>query len=227
VPAAQTSGARPAPGLSSPRVRLTLMLVATLVLLGALAAVLFAGGSKSASGEGFQGAIRPQGIPPIKFALKDQNGKVATLAQYRGEPVILTFMYSTCKDTCPLTAQQIRGALDQLGQDVPTLAISVDPANDTPLNAKRFVNQQSLTGRMRFLLGDKAQLAPIWKAYGIQPQGKAFDHSAYVVLVDAKGVQRVGWPTEKLSPEGLAHDLKILEREQAATRTPPAAAPGS
>jgi protein SCO1 len=191
------------------------MLVATLVLLGALAAVLFTSGGSSSSGSGFQGAIRPQGIPPIKFALKDQNGKVATLDQYRGQPVILTFMYSTCKDTCPLTAQQIRGALDQLGRDVPTLAISVDPANDTPLNAKRFINQQSLTGRMRFLLGDRSQLAPIWKAYGIAPQGKAFDHSAYVVLVDAQGVQRVGWPTEKLNPEGLAHDLRVLEGERA------------
>lgn len=221
MPAAATRDAPPAPGLS-PRVRLTLMLVATLVLVAALAIVVFSGGSKS-QGPGFQGALRPPGIPPISFALKDQNGKVASLSQYRGEPVILTFMYSTCKDTCPLTAQQIRGALDQLGQDVPTLAISVDPANDTPLNAKRFVNQQSLTGRMRFLLGDQAQLAPIWKAYGIRPQGKAFDHSAYVVLVDAKGVQRVGWPTEKLSPEGLAHDLRVLEDEKAATRTPPAA----
>jgi protein SCO1/2 len=221
VPAVETGSARPQSGIP-PRVRLTLMLVATLVLLAALAVILFAGGSKS-SGAGFQGAIRPQGIPPISFALKDQDGKVATLAQYRGEPVILTFMYSTCRDTCPLTAQQIRGALDQLGQDVPTLAISVDPTNDTPLNAKRFVNRQSLTGRMRFLLGSQGQLAPIWKAYGIRPQlGKAFDHSAYVVLVDAKGVQRVGWPTEKLNPEGLAHDLRVLEREQAATRTPPA-----
>lgn len=223
MPAVETRSARPGAGLP-PRVRLTLMLVATLVLLGALAVVLFAGGSRS-SGAGFEGAIRPQGIPPITFALKDQDGRTATLAQYRGEPVILTFMYSTCKDTCPLTAQQIRGALDQLGQDVPTLAISVDPANDTPLNARRFVNQQSLTGRMRFLLGGPAQLQPIWKAYGIQPQGKAFDHSAYVVLVDAKGVQRVGWPTEKLSPEGLAHDLRILEAEKAATRTPPATPP--
>jgi protein SCO1 len=223
VPAVGTSTAAPGPGLSSPRVRLTLMLVATIVLLAALAVVLLAGGGSKTSGAGFEGALRPQGIPPISFALKDQDGRTATLAQYRGEPVILTFMYSTCKDTCPLTAQQIRGALDQLGQDVPTLAVSVDPANDTPLNAKRFVNQQSLTGRMRFLLGDRTQLAPIWKAYGIEPQGKAFDHSAYVVLVDAKGVQRIGWPVEKLSPEGLAHDLRILERERAATRTPPAA----
>lgn len=220
MPVVETGKASPGAGIP-PRVRLTLMLVATLVLLGALAVVVFAGGSKSDS-DGFQGALRPDGIPPIRFSLKDQDGKLATLAQYRGEPVVLTFMYSTCKDTCPLTAQQIRGALDDLGQNVPTLAISVDPANDTPLNARRFVNQQSLTGRMRFLLGTQAELAPIWKAYGIQPQGKAFDHSAYVVLVDAKGVQRVGWPVEKLTPEGLAHDLRVLEAEKASTRTPAA-----
>jgi protein SCO1/2 len=192
------------------RARLALMLAATFVLLGALGVVLFAHGSEDAGGSGFEGALRPPGIPPIAFALKDQDGKVATLDQYRGQAVILTFMYSTCKDTCPLTAQQIKGALDQVGTDVPTLAISVDPANDTQLNARRFVNRQGLTKRMRFLLGGPAQLAPIWKAYGIRPQGKAFDHSAYVVLVDAKGVQRVGWPVEKLTPEGLAHDLRLL-----------------
>jgi protein SCO1 len=223
VPAVETAGVPPRAGLPA-RVRLTLMLVATLVLVGGLAVVLFAHGTKDSGSSTFEGALRPPGIPPIKFSLKDQDGKAATLAQYRGEPVVLTFMYSTCKDTCPLTAQQIKGALDQLGQDVPTLAISVDPANDTPLNARRFVNQQGLTKRMRFLLGDQAQLQPIWKAYGIQPQGKAFDHSAYVVLVDAKGVQRVGWPVEKLTPEGLAHDLRLLEAEKAATRTPPPAA---
>jgi protein SCO1/2 len=192
------------------RARLALMLAATLLLTGALAVVLFTGRSDHAGGAGFDGAIRPPGIPPVDFALKDQDGKVATLDQYRGQPVILTFMYSTCRDTCPLTAQQIKGALDQVGQDVPTLAISVDPANDTQLNARRFVNRQGLTKRMRFLLGDRAQLAPIWKAYGIQPQGKAFDHTAYVVLIDAKGVQRIGWPVDKLTPEGLAHDLRLL-----------------
>jgi protein SCO1 len=192
------------------RARLAMMLAATFVLVAALSIVLFTGGSDHAGGAGFDGALRPPGIPPVDFALKDQDGKVATLDEYRGQPVMLTFMYSTCRDTCPLLAQQIKGALDQVGKDVPTLAISVDPANDTQLNARRFVNRQGLTKRLRFLLGDRAQLKPIWDAYGIQPQGKAFEHSAYVVLVDAKGVQRVGWPVDKVTPEGLAHDLRLL-----------------
>ena len=54
------------------------------------------------------------------------------------------------------------------------------------------------------------QLAPVWKAFGIQPQTKALEHSAHVVLVDAHGVQRIGFPFEHLTPEGLAHDLTRL-----------------
>ncbi|QEC49964.1 SCO family protein [Baekduia soli] len=193
------------------RARLTLLLTASLVLVAALAIVVFAGsGGHERSGKGFEGSLRPEGIPPADFSLRDQDGRTVSLAAYRGRPVILTFMYSTCKDTCPLTAQQIRIAMDDLGHDVPALAVSVDPANDTELNAKRFLLQQHLSGRMRFLMGSRAQLQPIWKAYGIEPQGKKFDHSAYVLLIDARGVQRIGWPVSQLTPEGLAHDLRLL-----------------
>jgi len=193
------------------RVRLTLMLVATMALVGGLAIVLLSGhGGSRASGAGFEGSAPPPGLPRADFTLRDQDGKPASLAQYRGGPVILTFMYSTCRDTCPLTADQIRTALDDLGHDVPTLAISVDPVNDTPLNAKRFLRQRSMTGRMRFLLGTRAQLEPIWRDYAIEPQGKAFDHSAYVLLLDAQGNRRVSWPVQEMTPEGLAHDLRLL-----------------
>jgi protein SCO1/2 len=121
-------------------------------------------------------------------------------------------MYSSCQDTCPVTATQIRGALDDLGHDVPALAVSVDPANDTPASARTFLIRRSLTrDRMRFLLGTRAQLAPVWKAYGIQPQGNGFEHSAYVLLIDRRGRQRVSFPVDQLTPEGLTHDIRKLE----------------
>ena len=62
------------------RARLALMLAATFVLVAALSIVLFAGRQRPAGGAGFDGALRPPGIPPIDFALRDQDGKVATLA---------------------------------------------------------------------------------------------------------------------------------------------------
>ncbi|UGS37720.1 hypothetical protein DSM104329_04141 [Capillimicrobium parvum] len=202
------------------RLRLVLATVVACALAAAIALILAAASHDDEPSaavtpvNGFDGALRPPDIPPQDFALRDQDGKVARLADDRGKVVVLTFMYSTCQDTCPITAQQIRGALDQLGHDVPTLAVSVDPANDTPAHAKRFLLAQKLTGRMRFLLGDRARLQPVWKAYGIQPQGQGFEHSAYVLLIDKRGRQRIGFPVDQLTPEGLVHDIRRLEAEK-------------
>jgi protein SCO1 len=194
------------------RARIALFVFATLVLLGAAGLTLFGRPADQAtSARGFAGAIRPD-IPPKDFRLRDQDGRAVSLRQFRGRPVVLTFMYTTCRDTCPLTATQIRGALDDLGHDVPALAVSVDPVNDTPERARRFLFQRGLSqDRMRFLLGTRAQLQPIWKAYGVRPQAAAFDHTATVVVIDGRGRQRVGFPVAELVPEDLAHDIRRLE----------------
>ena len=116
----------------------------------------------------------------------------------------------------PSTATTIRGALDDLGHDVPALAVSVDPAHDTPDSAEAFLVKRGLSGgRMRFLLGTRAQLAPIWDDYGIQPQGNGFEHSAYVLLIDKRGRQRVSFPVQQLVDRDLAHDIRKLEGERA------------
>jgi protein SCO1 len=85
--------------------------------------------------------------------------------------------------------------------------VSVDPTNDTPDRAKTFLLEQSMTGRMDFLLGSRAQLAPVWEAFGIAPQTKGRDHSSYTVVVDADGNQRIGFPASQLTSSALAADL--------------------
>lgn len=204
------------------RLRLTLV-VATVCLVCALAGVvLLGGGGDDADGAagptGLHGGLRPPQAHAIDFALRDQDGKRATMREYRGRTAIVTFMYSTCQDSCPLTAQQIRGALDDLGHDLPVLAISVDPAGDTPLHVRRFLVKQHLTGRMRYLTGTRVQLEPIWRAYGIQPQGAGYEHTASTVIVDATGRQRVGYLTDQLTPEALADDLRALSDGARAAR---------
>ena len=199
------------------RVRLALIVFATLSIVGASAVIIFAK-PDTATGvgdDGFAGALSAPDIPVRDFSLRDQDGRPASLREYRGKVVVLTFMYSTCQDTCPVTATTIRGALDQVGHDVPVLAVSVDPAHDTPDTAERFLVKQSMSaGRMRFLLGSRAQLQPIWKAYGIQPQGNGFEHSAYVAVLDRTGRQRVAFTLDHLTDRDLAHDIRRLESER-------------
>jgi protein SCO1/2 len=199
------------------RVRLALMVFASLSILAAAGVILFARPDEPAAvgASGFSGALSPPDIPPKDFSLRDEAGKEISLRQYRGHVVVLTFMYSTCQDTCPVTATTIRGALDDLGHDVPTFAVSVDPANDTPDNAEAFLLKRGLSnGRMHFLLGTRAQLRPVWTAYGIQPQGKGFEHTARVLVLDKEGRQRVAFPVEDLVDRDLAHDIRKLESER-------------
>ena len=158
----------------------------------------------------FAGALRPPEARAPDFALRDQDGKPVSMGEYRGQTVVMTFVYSTCEDTCPAQVQSIRGALDKLGRDVPVLAVSVDPRNDTRARARQFLLEQHVTGRVRFVLGTERELAPVWRGYGIAPQRGELDHSAYVVVVDGDGRQRIGFPHSELTPEGLASDLRRL-----------------
>lgn len=195
----------------NPRVLIALFIVA----VAALAAVVLAasgesGPDEAATSSHFQGAVLPAGLRAPEIGLEDEDGERVRMADLRGEPVVITFLYSHCEDTCPAQAQQVKGALDELGQDVPALAISVDPENDTADSAALFLNKQRMTGRMRFVLGSRAQLARIWDGYGIEPQVDDLDHTARIVLVDPMGVQRVGYPLDKVTPEGIAHDLRLL-----------------
>jgi protein SCO1/2 len=167
-------------------------------------------GDQAPAATGWQGSLRPPETRLPDFELANQDGEPVTAAALRGEPVVVTFIYSTCEDICPAQVQSIRGALDDLGRDVPVIGVSVDPANDTPESARAFLLEQSMTGRMDFLLGSREELRPLWRAFGIAPQREGRDHSAYTVLVDGEGRQRIGFPVSELTPRRLAHDLARL-----------------
>jgi protein SCO1/2 len=200
------------------RLRLALFVTGLLAITAIAGVLLFAVGEKTVPPAGFAGASRPPDMPRADFGLRDERGRMVRLADMRGQPVVVTFLYTTCKDTCPLTAQQIRIALDDVGHDVPVVAVSVDPANDTPQRARAFLLKQGLEGRMRWALGTSGQLQRLWDAYGIQPQSDDAEHTASTVLLDGRGVQRVGFAASVLTPNGLAHDIVKLERERRATR---------
>jgi protein SCO1/2 len=218
------------------RPRIVLLAVATAVVLAfALALILDrpatrspAGASPAARGtaaatdadSGFDGALLPGAVSAPDFTLTDQQGRRVSLSQYRGQVVILSFLSSACPPTCPLIAQQIRGALDELDTDpphtVPVLIVSANPAADTHERVRRFLGEAVLTGRVEYLTGTLGELQPVWRAYGIVPSllgNAASPHAASVLLIDRSGQKRDLFEVEELTPEALAHDIRKLEDE--------------
>jgi protein SCO1/2 len=202
-------------------------LLGVLGLLVVVAGVArLAGGSGSHSGSGsaqgpssaFEGPLMPSGLRAAGFSLTDQNGRQVSLAGDRGHLVVLTFLHSKCPDACPLTAEAIKGALNTLpdgGRGVDVIAITAEPAQDTPANRRAFLVKHEMTGRMSYLNGRQAQLQRVWDAYHVQPVLPGSDHSAFTILIDRRGVERVGYPVDQLTPESLAHDIGVLQREPA------------
>jgi protein SCO1/2 len=209
------------------RVQLTLAAALALIAVG-LGVYLLVGPDGDVTGGGrdlddtvgplgYVGAVAPPGIRTRDFTLIDEDDKPVSLKAERGKVVVLTFMYSTCLDSCPATAQTIRLALNDLGpraKDVPVLAVSVDPVGDTRTSIRSFLLKQSLLGRMTYLRGSRAQLARVWDQYKVQPQrtGTKLEdsHSVTVMLIGRDGRQRVSFPVDAMTPEGLSHDLRKL-----------------
>src|SRR3989442_6409693 len=112
----------------------------------------------------------PSPIAP-NFALTDgSTGETVQLASLSGRVVLLTFMYTQCVDTCPLTAETIRNAHDKLGdaaKDVDFIAVSVDPVGDTPATTRQFVQDHRLAGTLRYLIGSPETPARGWQGYRI------------------------------------------------------------
>ena len=120
------------------------------------------------SAESFEGTVLTSENPATPFRLLNQFGQPVSLADHRGKAVLLTFLYTNCPAVCPLTTSRIRDAYEMLGddaEDVAILAVSVDPERDTVEQARAFSEQWKMTHRWEFLVGDRNELAPIWKAY--------------------------------------------------------------
>ncbi len=155
---------------------------------------------------------------PAIDTLVDQTGRRFSLASLRGHPVALVFFDSHCNQECPLEGRELASAESSLpAAQRPTLvAVSVNPL-DTPASAAKATRAWDLaqTAPWHWLMGTRAQLAPIWHEYNIYV-GRAKDgdipHTEALILIDRRGYERSGY----LYPFGqqfVSHDLRVLGRE--------------
>ena len=143
----------------------------SLVLGVAIALALLA--TACTSNDSFEGTELTSRDPAPDFRLTDQFGRPVALDEISGEVVALTFLYTNCPDTCPLTTQTLRQAYDALGDDaarVRFVAISVDPARDTPERTHAYSVHWDMLDKWTFLTGSEEDLEPVWRSYYVAAQ---------------------------------------------------------
>jgi len=153
------------------------------------------------------------------FSLLDPDGKVRTLADFKGKVVVMFFGYTQCPDICPTTLTEMQQVMTLLGPQsdkVQVLFVTVDPERDTAEILKQYVPAFD----PRFLglrPADEAGLEKVAKDFkiyykkvpGTKPGSYTMDHTAGSYAFDPDGRLRL-YIKHAQGPETLAHDLKEL-----------------
>jgi protein SCO1 len=162
--------------------------------------------------------------PAPDIALTDEDGKPFSLAAQRGKVAVVTFIYASCADTCPLLTAKMVGMQKKLGKDFGTrvyfVSVTVDPERDTPEALRKYGEAQgaSFSG-WAFLTGSPAQVQDVTRRYGIfvkkQERGDV-DHTFLTSIVDQSGILRVQYLGVRFDPNEFLRDVRSLLQERPA-----------
>jgi protein SCO1 len=157
--------------------------------------------------------------PAKEFTLVDQSGTLFHFKPASGKFILVTFVYTSCPDVCPLLTAKfaaIQRSLEEKKRgDYMLLTISTDPERDTPskMNAYAQAYKADLR-RWRFLTGSHKDLAQVWKDFGVTVRelgNGQIQHTNLTTLIDPEGVRRVDYYGDKWQEKEVLKDFKALE----------------
>ena len=136
--------------------------------------------------------------PAPEFTLTSQDGAQVSLSDFRGKVVVVAFIYTSCKDTCPLLTAKMAQVQDKLGDDfgprIAFLSITVDPERDTPEVLSQYAqNMGANLAGWAFLTGTPHAIKEVTGRYGVvvSKAGEEMNHTLLTSLVDPNGNLRV------------------------------------
>jgi protein SCO1/2 len=159
--------------------------------------------------------------PAPTFSLTTQDSTRLFLEQLRGKVVVVTFIYTSCADTCPLLTAKMAGLQARLGRDLGSkvffVAITVDPEQDTPVILKRYAETHGVDlAGWAFLTGTPSEIREVARQYGVmytkRPRGDV-DHTFLTSIVDTSGTLRVQYMGVRFASDAFLSDLHSLLSE--------------
>lgn len=155
-----------------------------------------------------------------RLDLPDVDGRMRSLADWRGKVTVVFFGYTQCPDVCPATMAELAGLRQSLGAEgdrLQTVFVTIDPERDTAELLKAYVS--NFGPGVTALRGSAEQTAAAAKEFkvffqkvpGKAPGSYTMDHSAASFVFDATGKARLYVPYGG-DPKGLAADIRQLAK---------------
>jgi len=167
--------------------------------------------------------LKPKRDPQAYFSdrlLITQDGKKVRFYSdvLKGRMVVMSTFFTNCGDACPLITEQLKRVSreigPQFGKDVFFVAISTDPARDTPQAMKKYAAKNKADGPgWIYLTGNKIDTDAILKRLG-----------AWSEHIESHSTQLIAWNfnTDKgrkmlpnLPPEAIAQQINLLLSDDA------------
>ena len=156
------------------------------------------------------------------FSLPDTNGQTRTIADYKGNVVVLFFGYTQCPDVCPTSLAELAQAKKQLGANgsrLQVVLVSVDPERDTPAILAQYVAAFD-PSFVALRPADDAAVARLAKQFHIVVKKTpasaggpyAIEHTAASFVFDPSGKLRL-YAHDGQGVDRWLHDVNILLNE--------------
>jgi protein SCO1/2 len=129
------------------------------------------------------------------YTLRDRNGKLVRLAEYRGKPLLVSFIYTGCFQVCPATTKFLSGAVEEAQRALSLNAFHVVTVGynlpfDTPEAMREFQKRQGIDRpNWDFFAIDAAAVDGLARDVGFVwvPTAAGFDHLTQVTILDGQG----------------------------------------
>ena len=159
------------------------------------------------------------------FKLRNQDGRIIHLNQFRGEDLLITFIYTRCPlpNFCPLVTRNFAVIEKQLSSDpklkgkTHLMCVSFDPEHDTPERLKAYGEQYIGSDAKRafanwdFAVPEKPVLTEMAKFFDVgitNGPDQTITHTLSTTLVGRDGKVIKFYPGNEWTPEQVVGDVK-------------------
>lgn len=149
---------------------------------------------------------------------RDTGSNLTSLRDFRGKPLVINLIYTSCYHTCPVIIQTLARAVDvardALGAgSFAVVTIGFDTQADTPSRMRAYGESQGVDlSEWRFLSADDATIDALSKDLGFvfYPSPRGFDHLAQTTIIDEAGVVYRQVYGATFEPPAVVEPLKAL-----------------